>query len=137
MRASTPGSAGPTVPGRRGPRGLRGNVDTLTEALGVTADELRDARQAGESIADVAEAQGVDVDTVVAAIVSDIEEHLGASRGGCVFAHRLQRFAVTDDGLGFHASVSVVEKRAPPYLLGTSLKTSPTRRLNFALSASR
>ena len=63
--------------GRGGPRGLRGgNVETLTEALGVTADELRAARQDGQSIADVAEAQGVDIDTVVSAIVADIEEHL-------------------------------------------------------------
>jgi ferredoxin len=63
--------------GSRGQRGFRGgNVETLTEALGVTTDDLQAAREAGQSIADVAEAQGVDIDTVVSAIVDDIEEHL-------------------------------------------------------------
>jgi len=63
--------------GLRGSRGLRGgNVETLTEALGVTTDDLQAARDAGQSVADLAEAQGVSIDSVVSAIVADVEEHL-------------------------------------------------------------
>ena len=64
--------------GERGPRGQRGfrNSETVTETLGLTADELQEARAAGQSLADVATAQGVDVDTLVQAIVDDVEEHL-------------------------------------------------------------
>ncbi len=60
--------------GRRG-RGLR-SADTIAETLGVTVDDLQAARQAGQSLADVATAQGVNVDTLVQAIVDDVEQHL-------------------------------------------------------------
>ena len=64
--------------GRRGPGGPRGfrNADTVAETLGLTVDELQAARQAGQSLAEVAAEQGVDVDTLVQAIVDDIETHL-------------------------------------------------------------
>ncbi len=64
--------------GERGPRGQRGfrNSETVTETLGLTADELQEARAAGQSLADVATVQGVDVDTLVQALVDDVEEHL-------------------------------------------------------------
>ena len=68
-------NAAPGEGGRRGFRGSR-NGEAVAEALGVTTDELREARQAGQSLADVAGAQGVSVDTVVAAIVDDVEAHL-------------------------------------------------------------
>ncbi len=55
--------------------GLR-NSDVIADALGLTADELQAAREAGSSLADISAAQGVDVDTVVDAIVDGIEEHL-------------------------------------------------------------
>lgn len=46
------------------------------EALGMTAEELRTALRDGQSIADVAEAQGVDLDDVIAAIVAEASERL-------------------------------------------------------------
>ena len=64
--------------GERGPRGQRGfrNSETVTETLGLTVDELQEAREAGQSLADLATAQGVDVDTLVQAIVDDVEERV-------------------------------------------------------------
>lgn len=55
--------------------GLR-NGDAIADALGITADELRAERDAGLSLAEIAAAQGADVDTVVDVIVDRIEEHL-------------------------------------------------------------
>ena len=51
-------------------------VAVLTEALGVGEDALQAAREAGQSIADVAEANGVPVDDVVAALVAHKTEHI-------------------------------------------------------------
>jgi hypothetical protein len=57
----------------RGPCGghVGANLDAAAEALGVTAAELRDALQDGKSIADVAGEKGVDVQTVIDALVAD------------------------------------------------------------------
>jgi len=41
----------------------------LTDALDMTADELKAARESGQSLADIASAQGVSIDVVIAAIV--------------------------------------------------------------------
>ena len=63
-----------------GPRGRHGarNSEAIAEALGMTTEEFHESRGAGQSIADIAAAQGVDVDTVVQAIVDDVEAHLAA-----------------------------------------------------------
>ena len=57
-------------------------VAVLTEALGVGEEVLDAAREAGQSIADVAAANGADIDTVIAAIVDNktahIQEHVDA-----------------------------------------------------------
>jgi len=53
-------------------------VESLTEALGVTADELQAAREAGQSIADVAAAQGVDLQNVIDALVADAQVRIDA-----------------------------------------------------------
>ncbi len=57
-------------------------VAVLTEALGVGEDVLDAAREAGQSIADVAAANGADLDSVIAAIVESktahIQEHVAA-----------------------------------------------------------
>lgn len=65
----------PVEGGRRGRSGLR-NGQAIAEALGVTTDELDEAREAGQSLADVAVAHGVSIDSVVDAIVEGIEDHL-------------------------------------------------------------
>lgn len=51
---------------------------TAAEALGISEDELRAALEDGRSIAQVAEAQGVDVQTVVDALVAAATERLEA-----------------------------------------------------------
>ena len=62
-------------PGMRGHHGFGGGAD-IAEVLGLEAGELREALADGQSIAEVAEAQGVAVDDVVDAIVSATEERL-------------------------------------------------------------
>ena len=64
--------------GRRGRRGRRGGVssDTVVEALGITEDEYDASRDAGLTITEIAEQEGVSIDSVVAALVADVEEHL-------------------------------------------------------------
>lgn len=60
--------------GRHGHRG--GNPEAVAEALGVTTDELTEFRDQGLSLADIADQQGVSVDSLVATIVDDVEERL-------------------------------------------------------------
>jgi len=65
---------------RRGPggRGGRGGeqMATVAEVIGVDAEALREAFAAGQSVADVAEANGVALDDVVAAVVEQMETHI-------------------------------------------------------------
>ena len=53
--------------------------ETLTEVLGLSADELRAALRDDQTIADLAEQQGVSVDEVIDALVADVEEKLDAA----------------------------------------------------------
>ncbi|MGB0112238.1 MAG: hypothetical protein WBP59_03375 [Ilumatobacteraceae bacterium] len=61
---------------RRGRRGGCGDSEALAEVLGLTTDELHDAREGGASLAEIAADQGVAVDDVVDAIVAERAEHL-------------------------------------------------------------
>ena len=65
-------------PGGRGGRGGRGGeqMATVAEVIGVEAEALREAFAAGQSVADVAEANGVALDDVVAAVVAEMESHI-------------------------------------------------------------
>ena len=56
----------------RGP----GNLEAAAGALGVTADELRTALQGGQSLAEVAQSKGIDVEQVVSALVAELKAHL-------------------------------------------------------------
>ena len=51
-------------------------LDAAATALGMTADELRTELQAGKTIAEVATAQGVDLDTVIDALVAEATENI-------------------------------------------------------------
>lgn len=51
-------------------------LDTAAEALGMTDAELRAELRDGQTIAQVAEAQGVDVQVVIDALLAEVEEHL-------------------------------------------------------------
>ncbi len=59
----------------RGGGGCGGN-EAVAELLGLTPQELRDANDAGTSLADVAASQGVGVDEVIQTIVDEKAEHL-------------------------------------------------------------
>lgn len=63
--------------GRHSHRGNRGaKLEALTEALGVTVEDLQTARDADQSIADVAVANGVAVQDVIDSLVAAKQEHI-------------------------------------------------------------
>ncbi len=63
--------------GLRGHRFGRGvNLEVAATAIGITPEELRTALQGGQSLAEVAEANGVAVQTVIDAFVADLKTHL-------------------------------------------------------------
>ncbi|MDW3214069.1 MAG: hypothetical protein R8G01_08750 [Ilumatobacteraceae bacterium] len=61
---------------RRGLDGHRGDGAVLADILGVDTDTLRSELAAGNSIADIAEANGVDVQAVIDALIADAESHV-------------------------------------------------------------
>jgi hypothetical protein len=62
---------GPRFGGHRGQ-----SLEVAAEALGITTEELRTALEEGQSIAQVAEADGVDVQLVIDALVADATARL-------------------------------------------------------------
>lgn len=68
-------------PGRRGGPGHRAHpliesVDTAVEILGIDAETLRDELRSGSSLAEIAEANGVDPQTLIDALVAEAEAML-------------------------------------------------------------
>ena len=62
--------------GRRGPHGHGPGPTVLADALGIDVETLRTELAAGNSIADIAEANGADVQAVIDALIADAESHL-------------------------------------------------------------
>jgi polyhydroxyalkanoate synthesis regulator phasin len=64
--------------GQRHFRGLRGvdDADVVTELLGLSEDEIREALRDGQTLAELAEARGVSEETLVDALVDEAAEHL-------------------------------------------------------------
>lgn len=65
--------------GKGGPgmgRGRGAGLEAAATALGITADELRTELQSGKSIADVATAKGVNVQTVIDALVAQAKTRI-------------------------------------------------------------
>ena len=62
---------------RGGQRGAR--LGSIAETLGLDGAEIREALQNGDSIADIAEAQGIDLETVVDSLLAEAEERLDAA----------------------------------------------------------
>ena len=60
---------------RRHP-GIREGFEAAATALNMTGDELRAALEDGSTLAEVAEAQGVDVQTLIDAMVADANAHI-------------------------------------------------------------
>jgi hypothetical protein len=71
LEAARP-EGGPGGPGGRGGPGL----DAAAKALGIDASELRTDLQSGKTVAEVAKAKGVDVQTVIDALVTEMQSHL-------------------------------------------------------------
>ncbi len=65
--------------GHDGPRGLMGEaLDTAATSLGLTVDELRTQLQGGSTLGEVADAQGVDRDSLVADLVAAAKTEVDA-----------------------------------------------------------
>ena len=63
--------------GKRGGLGLRGmKVEAAAEAIGISEDDLRTQLRDGQTLAEIAEANGVDRQAVVDALVAAGEEQL-------------------------------------------------------------
>jgi hypothetical protein len=78
---------------RGGPKGAmapgRGaGLDAAASAIGITTDELRDALRSGQSIAAVAEANGVAVDAVIDAMTSEARGRISEMVNRTPGAHR-------------------------------------------------
>ena len=72
------GECGPR--GEHGPRGDRGARAEETAALiGIDVEDLRTALESGQTLAEVAEANGVDAQTIIDAKVADRAEHLATA----------------------------------------------------------
>ena len=63
---------------RRGHRGHRGNGE-IAELLGLDPSELKDAMVDGQTLADVAADQGIDVQTLIDAMVTNTEERVATA----------------------------------------------------------
>jgi len=63
-------------PGRRGLDGHGRNNAVVADLLGIDRETLRAELVAGQSIADIAEANGIDVQTVVDALIADAQSHI-------------------------------------------------------------
>ncbi len=61
---------------RRGHRGVRSEV--LSELLGLTQEELREQFAAGNTAAEIAAVQGVELDTIVSALTDEIQAKVAA-----------------------------------------------------------
>lgn len=74
-RGFGPGGFGP---GGHGPAGFGpvASLETASEALGTTPEELHEALEGGSSVADVAAERGVEVQVVIDALVADVESQL-------------------------------------------------------------
>jgi ribosomal protein S20 len=66
----------PPAEADRPPDGRGPGLDAAAQALGVSIDDLRSKLEGGATIAQVAQQQGVDVQTVINAMVSDATAHI-------------------------------------------------------------
>ena len=69
------GTAGPM--GGGGGHGMRGaGLSTVAEILGLTEDEVRTAIEGGQTLAELADANGSSADELIDALVADLQTHL-------------------------------------------------------------
>lgn len=72
------GHGGPGGPGRGGPGGGApgAGLSAAADAIGISEDDLRTALEGGQTLAQVAEANGVDVQTVIDALVAEAQARI-------------------------------------------------------------
>lgn len=70
------GERGDRAGHRGGREGRHGNGAAVAELLGIDQETLRAELEAGKSIADIAEANDVDVQGVIDALIADAESHI-------------------------------------------------------------
>jgi hypothetical protein len=77
VQAHRPAGPHGGMPGRGGWRGHRGErLTTAAEVIGIDVEELRSALRGGQTIAEVAEANGVDPQAVIDALVDEAEARI-------------------------------------------------------------
>ncbi|MFZ1491065.1 MAG: hypothetical protein WAS51_14100, partial [Ilumatobacteraceae bacterium] len=81
--------------GRHG-RFMRG-LSTAAETIGITEEELATALRDGQTIAEVAEANSVDPQTVIDALVAEAETRITTMVNEGVFPHRDSSADSTED----------------------------------------
>lgn len=74
----TPGEGGPGGDHGPGGGGRGASLDVAATTLGVTEDDLKTALRDGKTIADIAAEKGVDVQTVIDALVADAKTRIAA-----------------------------------------------------------
>lgn len=74
LQAAAP-QGGPGMGGRGGRGMVEAHLDTVATVLGITADEVRTAVQGGQTIADLAKANGKTAQDVIDALVAEVEQH--------------------------------------------------------------
>jgi len=80
---------------RHGRRGGGCDNEAVAEVLGLTTDELREAKDAGSTLAEIAAVQGVAVDEVIQTIVDDKAERIAekVAEGDLTEAEAAERLA--------------------------------------------
>ena len=97
--------------GRKGPGpGMKLNLDAASTALGMTPAELRTELQAGKSLATVAGEQGVDVDAVIAALVTEAKARLAQA----VTDGKLTKAQADEKAADLEARITDLVNRTPP-----------------------
>ena len=70
-------AAGPMGGGHGGPgKGMGGNLDAVATVIGITTDELQTALQGGQTLAEIAVANGSSAQAVIDALVAEMKAHL-------------------------------------------------------------
>lgn len=92
--------------GHRGHRGPGMDGEVVAGLLGIDAEELRDALRDGQSIADLADANGVDVQTVIDALVDEAQGHLdlAVEDGRLTEAEAAEKAATIEERITAHVN---------------------------------
>lgn len=116
----TSDSASTSTGERHGPGGHRGpggpGLPVILETLDITADELAAAREAGQSLAELAAAQGIETQTLIDALVADREEHLAehVAEGDLTQAEADERLAELTERITERVEQPIGEGRGGP-----------------------